>query len=261
MDSEDSRHVLDGDLEYELWLDHQEELADRPPAVWWDDHLSDIGPRRAEQAEAALRRITGKGCPHVVALEALRVVSDYKAHPPTTRHVLLAHADHVRPLIDAAETVANDLVFYRAADELTRAIRTVCASGPGYLADLRADADKLRRNRDTVMNGAIFTLLRAVARATGKRHYRDVHVLLGAVGVNRSEDALKVLAFRARGGLSLPPAKPAKPPSKPRGRRGRPRNPNVIRKKGPREITVGTAADLDAVLASRSRQSPRPERR
>jgi hypothetical protein len=247
MGSKDSPRGLDADVEYDLWLDHQEELADRPPAVWWDDHLADIGTKRAKQAAAALRRITGNGCPPVVVLEALWVVSDYKAHPPSSRHVLLAHAEHIQQLIDAAEKAANDLLFYGAPEKLSRAIRTVCESGPSCVTELRADADKLRRNRDRLLTAAIFALLREVARATGTAQYRDVRILLAAVGVNRSEGALKVLASRAGGGLS---PRPAKKPPQPRRPRGRPHNPNAIRNKGPREVAIGTAAELEALEAA-----------
>ena len=159
IDSEGSPPDLDP--EYDSYRDWQERLADRPPAEWWDDHLSGMETAQAKQAEAALQRITRRGCPPVVVLEPLREVWDYTEHPPVPRYVVLAHAEHIQRLIEAAANVADDLLFYGADGRLIRAVHTVNQSAPSRLADLKANADLQRRAGDAPLNSAIFAVLQS----------------------------------------------------------------------------------------------------
>ena len=209
IDSEGSPPDLDP--EYDWSRDWQERLADRPPAEWWDDHLSGMETAQAKQAEAALQRITRRGCPPVVVLEPLREVWDYTEHPPVPRYVVLAHAEHIQRLIEAAANVADDLLFYGAD-------RKVNQGGP-HGQSIRSQPSRRPESEcrpATACWGCTaeqchLVCCKAVAHATGSPHSRDVTILLRAVRVQRSEGALKQLARRAGGGLSRPRAK--RPPN------------------------------------------------
>jgi hypothetical protein len=150
------------------WLIREEELDDQPPALWWEEHLSRIRPGRAEQAEGALRRTTSRGRNRGEVLAALRWVSNDKRALPMRRRHLLARAEELRRLLDAARKTKIDVLRYPVV-RLHIAVQTILDDAPDHLAALKKDADARRRDREGPMNSVIVELLREVARAAGGR--------------------------------------------------------------------------------------------
>jgi hypothetical protein len=254
----------DHELDLQLFLDREEEKADRLPDEWWEDRLDSLVPEVAEQARQSLAFLVNPHCLRVDVLEALRAVRDHREHYTPPREAVIAQARSMRATQQDCADLSLAVSFFGCGAKLEQLLDAVTSELDAERAKLVQRAEAVKRDPDLALNQDIYRLVRLIERARGRAHYGHLSKLLAAVGVDRTPDGLKALASRkARRTRDPRPKKEIARKVIKKGPRGRPRkNEAMKRREGGVEIRIEDEAHLEALMTGnphRRAQRPRSD--
>jgi len=257
VNSEDSE-PFDHELDYELFLQREEDKANRSPAEWWDDLLDSLSPPVREEATRAVDFLVSAGCRRGDLLQGMRAISDY-CYPTPSRDTLLAHARKAEDLRRRSADLCDRLLLFgsEAASTVVQVLHELDPALEAHIADLTHRAGAIRRDSNMALNREIYRLVRQVERATGQAHYAHLRKLLEAVGVIRTPGALKALASRKARKAGDTRRKKTTVRLVRKKTRGRPRKNEAMKRHGGREVRIGDDDALAALEERRSRYGKR----